>query len=363
MRIRAVSRPRPGRCGTGQSRRRVGVAGHAALRRRHLLRTRRVTEPRPLHMHVAQIDLRRAGHSLQGVAARRRSRGDPAVDARLPETGTRAARDQRPLLPAVPVRGQDRVDHRPRRIRRPRLLGVRNTRAKLRARRLAPAINIDRDNHASIVHYDPRIRGRTARARESHALERRRRLVADRDQRRRSRCRRIATTIISTASSIRAGRTTTRTRRRGPMSTTARTAIGLSQDQRTLTLFTVDAGGLRASAGAGSEGMRLSEVANVLIRDFGVFDALNLDGGGSTTMAMEDPVTGSASIVNTRPTIRRAASWRRASRCSRSGVSAASDTPSTAPRRDRAGCPSRDSRRSGAGPTARSAWRPRPDHR
>jgi exopolysaccharide biosynthesis protein len=58
-----------------------------------------------------------------------------------------------------------------------------------------------------------------------------------------------------------------------------------------LTLFTVDVRG-------GSEGMRLSEVANVLIRDFGVFDALNLDGGGSTTMAMEDPVTGARSIVN-----------------------------------------------------------------
>ena len=54
-----------------------------------------------------------------------------------------------------------------------------------------------------------------------------------------------------------------------------------------------------ARGATGSEGMRLSEVANVLIRDFGVFDALNLDGGGSTTMAMEDPVTGARSIVNT----------------------------------------------------------------
>jgi exopolysaccharide biosynthesis protein len=34
--------------------------------------------------------------------------------------------------------------------------------------------------------------------------------------------------------------------------------------------------------------MKLSEVAAVLIRDFGVADALNLDGGGSTTMAMEN---------------------------------------------------------------------------
>jgi exopolysaccharide biosynthesis protein len=44
--------------------------------------------------------------------------------------------------------------------------------------------------------------------------------------------------------------------------------------------------------------MRLAEVANVLIADFHIFDALNLDGGGSTTMAMEDAVTGARSIVN-----------------------------------------------------------------
>jgi len=74
-------------------------------------------------------------------------------------------------------------------------------------------------------------------------------------------------------------------------STTARTAIGLSRDRRTLTLFTVD-------VRAGSEGMRLAEVANVLIHDFQVFDALNLDGGGSTTMAMEDPLTGARTVVN-----------------------------------------------------------------
>ena len=33
-------------------------------------------------------------------------------------------------------------------------------------------------------------------------------------------------------------------------------------------------------------------------QDFGVWDALNLDGGGATTMAMADPTTGLASIVN-----------------------------------------------------------------
>jgi hypothetical protein len=54
---------------------------------------------------------------------------------------------------------------------------------------------------------------------------------------------------------------------------------------------------LRAPGRGGSEGMKLTEVAAVLLREFGVFDALNLDGGGSTTMAMEDPVQG-PTIVN-----------------------------------------------------------------
>ena len=72
---------------------------------------------------------------------------------------------------------------------------------------------------------------------------------------------------------------------------TARTAIGLSRDGRTLTLFTVDVRG-------GSEGMRVGEVADVLMQDYGVWNALNLDGGGSTSMAMEDSTTHSRSIVN-----------------------------------------------------------------
>jgi exopolysaccharide biosynthesis protein len=70
----------------------------------------------------------------------------------------------------------------------------------------------------------------------------------------------------------------------------ARTAIGLTRDARTLVLFTVDERG-------GSGGMTVGEVAEMLIRD-GVFDALNLDGGGSTSLAMKDPATGAASIVN-----------------------------------------------------------------
>jgi phosphodiester glycosidase len=71
----------------------------------------------------------------------------------------------------------------------------------------------------------------------------------------------------------------------------ARTAIGLSQDNQRLFLFTVDRAG-------GSLGMSVGEVADVLINDYGVYNALNLDGGGSTTLAMENPRTHERAIVN-----------------------------------------------------------------
>ena len=71
----------------------------------------------------------------------------------------------------------------------------------------------------------------------------------------------------------------------------ARTAIGLSADRRRLVLLTVDRAGE-------SLGMSVGEVADVLVRDYDVYDALNLDGGGSTSMAMEDPVTHGRTIVN-----------------------------------------------------------------
>jgi exopolysaccharide biosynthesis protein len=71
----------------------------------------------------------------------------------------------------------------------------------------------------------------------------------------------------------------------------ARTAIGLTRGGRTLILFTVDRAG-------GSLGMSVGEVAELLINDYGVHDALNLDGGGSTSLAMEDPVTHSGKLIN-----------------------------------------------------------------
>jgi Phosphodiester glycosidase len=71
----------------------------------------------------------------------------------------------------------------------------------------------------------------------------------------------------------------------------ARTAIGLSQDSQKLIVFTVDAAG-------GSVGMTVDEVADFLISQYGVYNALNLDGGGSTTLALRDPLTNTASVIN-----------------------------------------------------------------
>jgi exopolysaccharide biosynthesis protein len=155
----------------------------------------------------------------------------------------------------------------------------------------APALNIDSHNHASIVHCDP------AAADGLHVKE-----PVD-----------LWTTLAGAAQIVTDGRATIPVYRDadrpdgaltpgGPRNysnanswydvVTARSAIGLSRDGRTLTLFTVDARG-------GSAGMKVGEVAALLIADCGVWNALNLDGGGSTSLAMEDPTSGVASLLNT----------------------------------------------------------------
>jgi hypothetical protein len=44
--------------------------------------------------------------------------------------------------------------------------------------------------------------------------------------------------------------------------------------------------------------MKASEVTSLLINDYGVYNAVELDNGGSTTLAMQDPTTGTRSNVN-----------------------------------------------------------------
>lgn len=154
----------------------------------------------------------------------------------------------------------------------------------------APALNLDRENRASIVHRDPaQPDGRQVR--EPVTLWN---VVAGSAQ--------IVTDgAITVPEYLDATHPAALLEPGGPNDysnakawsevATARTAIGLSRDRRTLTLFTADVRG-------GSEGMRLSEVARVLIDQYGVWDALNLDGGGSTSMVLADPMTGEAALVN-----------------------------------------------------------------
>ncbi|MBK8018350.1 MAG: phosphodiester glycosidase family protein [Betaproteobacteria bacterium] len=77
----------------------------------------------------------------------------------------------------------------------------------------------------------------------------------------------------------------------------ARTAIGLTQDNSTLVIFTVDRN-TNAARGPLSDGLSVGQVAQIMIDDYGVWNGLNMDGGGSTTLAMRDPVSGIGGIVN-----------------------------------------------------------------
>jgi hypothetical protein len=62
-----------------------------------------------------------------------------------------------------------------------------------------------------------------------------------------------------------------------------RTAIAVNSDRTKVALFVVD--GRQSHSG----GMNLPEIAAMLKNDYGMHWAINLDGGGSTTMAIADP--------------------------------------------------------------------------
>ena len=68
-----------------------------------------------------------------------------------------------------------------------------------------------------------------------------------------------------------------------------RTVIGLSADKRAVFLVTAD----RAAA------FTVTDLAALLACEYGVHDALNLDGGGSTTLVMQNPSTGAGEVINT----------------------------------------------------------------
>ncbi len=152
----------------------------------------------------------------------------------------------------------------------------------------AAALNIDASNNAGIVHRDP------AYADNMHILE----------------SATIYNAVAGSAQIITNGAKTIPTytgTANGGLNTGAgysdadswynrvrsRTAIGLTADKKTLVLFTVD-----EINNSGSTGMKIGEVADILMSDYGVYNALNLDGGGSTTLAMQNPSTLVRSVVN-----------------------------------------------------------------
>jgi len=247
------------------------------------------TEPRPVRMHVAQIDLQAPGIRFKV--------SPPGGDREVMRQSTLDFLKQEHAQLGInahyflPFPSTDRTAW---------VIGLGASEGRVCSAVEIPeqsyalvafsaAINIDRDNHASIVHYDPEP-ANAQHVREKITLWN---VVAGSSQ--------IVTDGAATVPVYRddnhfdaeldpGGPNNYSNAKPWADATTARTAIGLSNDRRTLTLFTVDVRG-------GSEGMRLAEVASLLIRDFGVVDALNLDGGGSTSMAMEG-VDGTPAIVN-----------------------------------------------------------------
>jgi len=71
-----------------------------------------------------------------------------------------------------------------------------------------------------------------------------------------------------------------------------RTAVGIASNGRRLFVLVVD--GRRAGY---SDGMTLRELADLML-SLGARDALNLDGGGSTAMIVENPATRQLEVVN-----------------------------------------------------------------
>lgn len=152
----------------------------------------------------------------------------------------------------------------------------------------APALNVDPANRARIVHRRPGPDGTRVRERV-----------------------RLWNAVAGSAQVLTSGRVTIPayrdSRPRAPLSPgpdgryatgrswydliTSRTVAGLSRNRRMLTLAVVQ-------GRTGVEGLTLAELAELLRRDFGVWDAINLDGGGSTAMAWRNPATGVAALVN-----------------------------------------------------------------
>lgn len=75
----------------------------------------------------------------------------------------------------------------------------------------------------------------------------------------------------------------------------ARTAIGYTADNK-LVLFTIDESG--GGNGSPSQGAKITEIAGTLLTDYHCTNALNCDGGTSTTLVLQSPADRVTRIVN-----------------------------------------------------------------
>ena len=254
----------------------------------HIIRTE--TAPRSLHMHIVEVDLTAPGIAFQLTppGGTRETIRQTTLDY-LNQTNAQVAVNAHFFLPF------------PSRDLNASVIGLAASGGQVYSAfetpsqsyalvADAPAINIDRRNRAGVVHRDP------AFADGRHVVERVTLWNAFAGSAQ------IITGGVETIPQYRdaqfpAGLLTPG----GPGAYSnrdswynrlnARTVIGLTRDRKTLVIFTVDARG-------GSLGMRVGEVADLLIRDYGVCDALNMDGGGSTTLAIQDPDTHLGSLSN-----------------------------------------------------------------
>jgi exopolysaccharide biosynthesis protein len=240
------------------------------------------TSPRSVHMHIVQVDLAAPGlrFKLSPPAGGREVVRQTTLEY-LAQEEAQVAINAHFFLP-FPSTDRDAW-----------LVGIASSEGRVYSAFEAPeqsfalvadaaGLNIDRENHAAIVHRD-RLEGVALWTTVSGSAQ----IVTE-----------GAKTVPVYKDSQHANGVLTpggpgnySTEKSWYDAVTARTAIGLSRDGRTLTLFTVDVRG-------GSEGMRVGEVADLLMKDYGVWNALNLDGGGSTSMAMEDPATHTRAMVN-----------------------------------------------------------------
>ena len=227
----------------------------------HVARTE--TSPRPLRMHIIDIDLSAQGLHLRVTPPRGRletvkqttlqylveQRAQIAINAHFFEPWPAPEPDDG-AVDLVGLAASDGRVYSAFTAEPPKPQAIRPD---------VPAINVGPDNRASVVHRNPQDpSGRSVV--EPLALYN---AVAGSEQ-------------IVTGGAVTVGPSDWN-RQLNP-----RTAIGLTGSGH-LILFTVD--GRQSGM---SEGMSVGEVAEFLVQHYGVVDALNMDGGGSTTLAMAD---------------------------------------------------------------------------